>query len=101
MSVRYLVDTDWAIHWASGNPDIVGRLTELRPAGLGVLSLAELHGGVYDATDPAGNEQALNDFLHVVNVIGLDLETCQRFARERGRLRAAKKLLGEMDLLIE
>ena len=102
MSLRYLGDSDWAIHWANGNPDIVARLTELRPAGLGVsmLSLAELYEGIYYSTDPAGNEHALSDFLRVVSVVGLDLETCQWFARERGRLRAAKKLLGDMDLLI-
>ena len=28
------------------------------------------------------------------------IETCQRFGLERGRLRAAKKLIGDMDLLI-
>ncbi len=44
MSVQYLVDTDWAIHFLSGHPNIVSRLRELRPEGLAlsVVSLAEL-----------------------------------------------------------
>lgn len=102
MTFRYLVDTDWAIHYVNGHPAIVARLDELKREGLGlsVLSLAELYEGVYASTSPARNEGVLNDFLRGVALIGIDSETCREFGSERGRLRAARKLVGDFDLLI-
>ena len=102
MTLHYLVDTDWVIHWTNGNADIVARLGALRRDGLAlsVASLAELYEGVYYSTNPTGNERTLGDFVRAVSVLGLDTETCQRFGLERGRLRAARKLIGDMDLLI-
>ncbi len=102
MSSRYLIDTDWAIHYLNGHPAIVKRLDELKTEGLAlsVISLAELYEGVYYSTDPEGNELDLNDFLQGVEVIGIDEETSKNFGKERGRLRAAGKTIGDFDLLI-
>src|SRR5437867_3030755 len=102
MSPRYLVDTDWAIHYMNGQPDIVRRLAELQPEGIGlsVVSLAELWEGVYYSRDPVGSEQGLRDFLRTVSVFPLDEEVCRRFGKERGRLRAMHNLIGDFDLLI-
>jgi tRNA(fMet)-specific endonuclease VapC len=102
MTIRYLIDTDWVIHYLNGRDDIVRRLDELQPAGLGlsVISLAELYEGIYSSTDPQGNEQDLNDFLRGVQVIGIDEDACKIFGRERGRLRKAGQLIGDFDLLI-
>ena len=49
MSLRYLIDTDWAIHYLNGHPAIVTRLDGLKTTGLAlsVISLAELYEGVY------------------------------------------------------
>jgi tRNA(fMet)-specific endonuclease VapC len=102
MTLRYLVDTDWAIHYVNGHPTIVPRLDALKQEGLGlsVVSLAEFYEGVYASTDPERNEGVLNDFLRGVALVGIDVATCQQFGKERGRLRAAKKLIGDFDLLI-
>jgi len=102
MTIRYLLDTDWAIHYLNGHSQIVRRLHELSVGeiGLSVISLAELYEGVYCARDPQRGEQALNNFLRGVVVVGLDEEACQRFGRERGRLRAAGKTIGDLDILI-
>jgi tRNA(fMet)-specific endonuclease VapC len=102
MTARYLIDTDWVIHYLNGHEDIVRRLDELQPQGLGlsVISLAELYEGIYYSTDPEGNERDLNDFLRGVNIIGIDEEACKIFGRERGRLRKAGQLIGDFDLLI-
>ncbi len=94
MSLRYLVDTDWAIHYyMNGQPEIVQRLAELQPEGIGlsVVSLAELWEGVYYSRDSVGSEQGLRDFLRTVSVVPLDEEVCVRFGKERGRLRAMKE----------
>ena len=102
MTVRYLVDTEWAIHYLHGHSGITQRLEELQAEGLGlsVISLAELYEGIYSSRDPQGNEQALRDFLAGIQVVGIDEETCEIFGRERGRLRAAGALVGDFDLLI-
>lgn len=102
MSVRYLVDTDWAIHYLNGNPGIVTRLNELQPNGLGlsIVSLAELYEGIYYSKDPLGNEHDLQSFLQGVTVLGIDDEICKIFGKERGRLRAKRKVVGDFDLLI-
>ena len=44
MKLRYLVDTDWAIHYLNGHAAIVKRLDGLQAEGLAlsVVSLAEL-----------------------------------------------------------
>ena len=80
----------------------MSRLEELYPQGIGisVISVAELYEGVLYSRDPAGNAEDLREFLRGVAVIGIDEATCRIFGRERGRLRAGKKLIGDFDLLI-
>ena len=102
MKPTHLVDTDWVINYLNGHPGIVQRLDELKERGLAlsIVSLAELYEGIYYSTDPSGNEADLNDFLRGVVVIGVDEETCKVFGRERGRLRATQRTIGDLDLLI-
>ncbi len=102
MRLEYLVDTDWVIHYLNGQSHIVARLDGLKAAGLAlsVISLAELYEGVYASTDPEGNERALRDFLAGVAVLGVDTGICQRFGRERAKLRRAGRLIGDFDLLL-
>ena len=45
-------------------------------------------------------ETRLNDFLDSVSIIGVDEETARIIGRERGRLRRAGAIIGDMDLLI-
>lgn len=102
MTLRYLVDTDWVIHYLNGNPNIVGKLLELRDHGLAlsVVSLAELYEGVYFSVDPERNEHALHNFLRGVTVVDVDEEICKIFGKQRGRLRAGGRIIGDFDLLI-
>jgi len=102
VKVLYLVDTDWIIHYLNGHEEIVEKLKSLRREGLciSVISLAELYEGIYYSTSPAGNEEALNDFLNGVSILGVEEEICKIFGRERGMLRHEKKVIGDFDLLI-
>ncbi len=102
MRIRYLIDTDWAINYLKGQPDVVRRLEEIKPEGLGlsVISLAELYEGVSYSRDPAASEEGLNNFPRRVATIGIDEGTCKIFGKERGRLRAEGKRVGDFDLLI-
>lgn len=99
--MRYLVDTDWVIHYLNGHRDIVARVQDLSPdIALSVISLAELYEGVFYCRDPQKSEEALQDFLRGIELVGIDDEITRVFGRERGRLRAAAKTVGDFDLLI-
>lgn len=102
MKISYLIDTDWIIHYLNGSRNIVAKLRSLEKDGLAisVISLAELYEGIYYSTNSDGNERALNDFLSGVSVIGVEDIICRLFGKERGRLRQAKKMIGDFDLLI-
>lgn len=67
MTIHYLVDTDWIIHYLNGHSTIARRLTELtdenKNLGISIISLAELYEGVYYSSDPQTNEQKLYEFL--------------------------------------
>ena len=102
MTVSYLIDTDWIIHYLNGNKEIVEKIKSLERGILAtsVVSLAELYEGVYYSTNPEGNEKALEDFLSGISILGIEDDVCKVFGRERGRLRQAKKMIGDFDLLI-
>jgi predicted nucleic acid-binding protein len=100
--VRYLVDTDWVIHYLNGHPEIVARVQEFSAEGIGLslVSLAELYEGVLYSRDPQQSEQGLQAFLRGVELVGIDDAITRVFGRERGRLRTQGKMPGDFDLLI-
>jgi tRNA(fMet)-specific endonuclease VapC len=101
--MNYLIDTDWVIDHLHHVERVSRRLEELAPQGLAlsVISLAELYEGVYYSRDPARSEATLQRFLDPdLAILGIDEETCKLFGRERGRLRAAGRIIGDFDLLI-
>ena len=102
MSITYLVDADWVIHHLNGNTAVIKRLEALQSEGLGlsVIALAELYEGVYYSHDRETSEEKLSAFLESVTIVGLDDETARIFGRERGRLRQAGQIIGDMDLMI-
>ena len=100
--MRYLVDTDWVIHYLNGHPEIISRIQDLATEGiaLSVISLAELYEGVFYSRDPQQSEKGLEAFLRGIELASIDDETTRMFGRERGRLRAQGKSVGDFDLLI-
>ncbi|MEW6379220.1 MAG: type II toxin-antitoxin system VapC family toxin [bacterium] len=75
------------------------KLKSLKKEGLAmsVISLAELYEGVCYSIDPGTDEKALNDFLADISILGIENETCKLFGKERGRLRKAKRMIGDFD----
>ena len=65
-----------------------------------MISLAELYEGVFYSREPRRSEEALQDFLRAMALLGIDDEIMRVFGRERGRLRAEGKTIGDFDLLI-
>jgi tRNA(fMet)-specific endonuclease VapC len=100
--VRYLIDTEWVIHYLNGRPDIVARILDLGRHGIAMsmISLAELYEGVFYSREPRRSEEALQDFLRGIELLGIDDEIIRVFGLERGRLRAEGKTIGDFDLLI-
>ena len=102
MTIRFLVDTDWAIEYLRGKSEVVARLKSARQDGLGIsiISLAELYEGVHYSRDPEKSETGLRQFLSGLTFVGIDEEICQIFGRERGRLRKEGRRVGDFDTLI-
>lgn len=102
MSARYLLDTDWVIHYLNANAAIVQRVDACRGDGVvvSIATVAELYEGVYGSTDPDASERTVQQFLRGVPILGIDEPTARRFGKERARLRAAGQLIGDVDLLI-
>ncbi len=63
--MRYLLDTDWVIDHLHSVERVVQMLEELSPEGLGlsVISPAELYEGVFNSTNPAGNDKLCRIFF--------------------------------------
>lgn len=99
---RYLIDTDWAIDYLKGIPQVVTRLQALADEGLmlSVISLAELYEGAYGASEPERHLQGVQRLIGFVPVIGLDDAICRTFGQFRCRLRQAGQLIDNFDLLI-
>lgn len=102
MSVSYILDTDWVVHYLNGVERIRTKLMELQPDGLGlsVISLAELYEGIYYSRDPERSRQQLEEFLSGVTMLEVDDEVCKVFGNQRGRLRRQGLMISDFDLLI-
>ena len=100
--MRYLVDTDWVIHYLNGDHSIRERLDEVRHEGVAVsiVTLAEVYEGVSQSLDAVAEELAFLRFLGGFEVLGLGDGICKLFGFERARLRSAGTLIGDFDLLI-
>ena len=98
----YLVDTDWIILHFRGNDQVARRIEALIPEGIGisVVSMGELCEGVYKASDPVGNERALQLILSEIDVVNIDDEVCRIYGQQKSRLRANNALTGDNDIWI-
>lgn len=100
--MRYLLDTTWAILHLRGQSDIVARVEELAPEGLGVsiITLAELEVGVARARDSARAREVLERFVASVAVLDVTRPICTLFAEWSVRLQKIGQGLEHFDVLI-
>jgi tRNA(fMet)-specific endonuclease VapC len=100
--VSYLVDTDWLIDALLGVPRAVATLERLSDHDLGVsiVSYAELCEGAVGGADPRERLAHYRAFLDRFTTIPLSDPVMERFARTRRELRAAGRLIPDLDLLI-
>ena len=100
--MKYLIDTDWTIHYLNGKRSVVDQLTALRKEGLAisVISLAEVYEGVYYSLDPKSSQEGLNNFLKSVSILPDSDEIAKIFGNVRGGLRKKGELIDNFDLMI-
>ncbi|MCP4367507.1 MAG: type II toxin-antitoxin system VapC family toxin [Deltaproteobacteria bacterium] len=100
--MKYLIDTDWTIHYLNGKQSIVDQLIALRKEGLAisVISLAEVYEGVYYSREPKSSQEGLNNFLKLVSVLQDSDEIAKIFGKVRGGLRKKGELIDDFDLMI-
>lgn len=100
--MQYLLDTDWAIEYLHANGRFVDRIASLLPDGIGVsvITLAELYEGVAGSSDRRRSERELRQLIDRLDLLGVDDEVAGIFGSERNRLRAERRMIGDLDLLI-
>jgi tRNA(fMet)-specific endonuclease VapC len=100
--MSYLIDTDWLIDALLGMPRAVATLERLSDHDLGVsiISYGELFEGAVGAADPRERLAHYRAFLDRFTTIPLSDSVMERFAWTRRDLRAAGRLIPDLDLLI-
>jgi tRNA(fMet)-specific endonuclease VapC len=100
--VKYLIDTDWVIHYLNGNKNIREKISQCKSEAMGisVIVLAEVYEGIYYSTNPTQNEKNFRNFLSDFSILDINEAISKIFGLERGKLRKRNQELGELDLLI-
>jgi len=98
----YLVDTDWAIDYLAGEPQVAAVLQALPPARLfiSVISLAELYEGAHGAREPSQALESLANFVSGTTVLDVSRDIARLFGERRAQFRRAGRLIDNFDLLI-
>ncbi|NQT52325.1 type II toxin-antitoxin system VapC family toxin [bacterium] len=99
---RCLLDTDWAIDYLAGVPQVVASIQSVDPGSLfiSVVSVAELYEGVYRAEETVRELERVRGLLAGLHVLTVDGETARIFGEQRARLRREGRLIDNFDLLI-
>jgi tRNA(fMet)-specific endonuclease VapC len=98
-----MLDTNICIYAIKKQPPEIRRhLEAVRPREIAISSIvaAELWTGVMKSGRRYHNEQALDQFLGFVEVLGWPPEAARLYGELRGRLEAKGRLIGNMDMLI-
>lgn len=100
--MSYLVDTDWVASALKGRTDAQTLLTTLALEGLAIslITYGEIYEGILYGAEREQHENGFLAFLRDVDVLPLNEDIMQEFARIRCQLRAAGNIIGDFDLLI-
>lgn len=99
---RYLVDTDWAIEYLTGQPRAV-RVLQAIPRerlSISVVSLGEIYDGIVGGREPEKALAVLNKFLARLTILDVTHETSRLFGHHRAKLRQRGLLIDSSDIFI-
>lgn len=100
--MSYLIDTDWMVDYLKGQVQATGRLESFAQEGaaISIITYGEIYEGIAFGRNREQHQQGFDGLLRVVDVLGLDQPTMERFAQIRGDLRAQGQMIGDLDILI-
>jgi predicted nucleic acid-binding protein len=98
----HLLDTGWMIRHFRGEKRYTRTIQQIGAPHLAVslISVAELHEGVFRASDSLLAETTLLTFLSDKTILPLTPDICRLFGQHRAQLRRQNRLIGDFDLLI-
>ena len=99
---RYLVDTDWAIDYLTGQPRTM-RLLQAIPRerlSISAVSLGEIYDGIVGGRDPEKALAVLAKFIERLTILDVTHETAKVFGHHRAKLRQRGLLIDSSDIFI-
>jgi len=102
VTIKYLLDSDWAIYYLRGREPFVKAIDRYRQEGIAisVVSIAELYEGVFWSPKPEEKEIVLLDFLEGFNTINLSRPIARIVGKKRAELRGKGLTVNNFDLII-
>jgi len=100
--MKFLLDTDTCVFWLRGHVPVRDHLAAAGPeeTAISVITLAELRYGAACSARPANNHQAIDGFISVLTILGVDSDIARVFGEIKAQLRKEGMLLEDVDLLI-
>lgn len=102
--MKYLVDTDWVIHFLKGHKQTIDTLNFLYHDGfaISVITFSEIYEGIYYFEDEKREklENDFKNFLKGVVILDVDEDIGKKFSELRAKLRKEGNLIDNFDLLI-
>lgn len=99
--MKYLLDTDVVISYLKGIKGVVTILQEHeRELGISVITLGELLEGIYTQPKEKERLEGLKKFLSDINLLEVDENIVEKFAKIRSNLRERGQLIDNFDILI-
>ena len=100
--MKFLIDTDWIIHYLNGKQNSIEKLNGLRPDGLALsmISFCEIYEGIFGSREAQRHETGFKEFLTGLTVVELTEDVCKKFGELRNELRRKGELIADFDLLI-
>lgn len=100
--MKYLLDTNICIYWFKGLMEIDKKISsvDIDDISVSAITIAELLYGAYNSMNVEKNITKVNEFEDATNVIDLDRESLEHYARIKAKLRAEGKMLDDFDILI-
>ena len=100
--MKYLLDTNMCIYWLKGinGIDIKMSSVDIDDVAISVITLAELLYGAYNSNNVEKNLSKIKNFEEVVNILELNRECLELYAKIKAKLKADGNILDDFDILI-
>jgi len=98
--MKYALDTDVAIDYLRGTPEIIKRLIEIPELFLTPATVAELYYGAYNSGKPEKGEADIDEFLENFYFLDMTPRSCKLFGKIKADQKQKGKTFGDFDVLI-